>query len=274
MTQERTSTAQPIDVHGVRMVYSSGREPIEALSEIDLEVAAGEFVSVVGPSGCGKSTLLKIIAGLAQPTEGVVRVNSQTVDRPVTDIGIVFQEPVLLEWRRALANVMLQVEMRGLRGEGYRSRAEELLGLVGLRGFEDRYPHELSGGMQQRVAICRALVHDPPLLLMDEPFGALDALTREQIADDLQRIWLENRKTVIFVTHSVSEAVLLSDRIVVLSSRPGRITGTVSVKLPRPRSLAVRESADFAHTATEVYELLAAGGVRVERAVPGGEPGR
>jgi NitT/TauT family transport system ATP-binding protein len=263
MSQE-TATAQPIDVSALSMVYRSGREPVTALSDVDLAVGAGEFVSVVGPSGCGKSTLLKIVAGLVKPTGGAVRVNGEAVDRPLTDIGIVFQQPVLLEWRRTLANVMLQIEMRGLSRDRYRPRAEELLRGVGLAGFEDRYPHELSGGMQQRVAICRALVHDPPLLLMDEPFGALDALTREQIADDLQRLWLETKKTVVFVTHSVSEAVLLSDRIVVLSARPGRVTGIVDVDLPRPRSLAVRESAEFGRTATEVYELLAAGGVRVE----------
>lgn len=260
-----TSRAMSIDATDVAMVYRSGGAPIDALRSVDLQVKPGEFVSVIGPSGCGKSTLLKIIAGLVEPSGGTVRVGDRAVDSPVTDLGIVFQDAVLLEWRRAMANVMIQIEMRGLPKSDYADRASELLDLVGLDGFKDRYPYELSGGMQQRVAICRALVHDPPLLLMDEPFGALDALTRDQIGADLQRIWLDTQKTVVFVTHSVPEAVFLSDTIVVMSSRPGTILGVLPVELERPRSLSIRASAEFGKVTNDVYQLLAGSGAAEEQ---------
>ena len=209
----------------------AARRETHALERIDLAVRAGEFLAIVGPSGCGKSTLLRIVAGLNPPSTGEVRVAGRGVAGPQTDLGIVFQSPVLLDWRTALANVLIQVELRGMDPRAYRERAVRLLEQVGLKDFVDRYPHELSGGMRQRVAIARALIHDAPLLLMDEPFGALDALTREQMRLDLEALWLATRKTVLFITHSIDEAVLLADRVVVMSPRPGRIEQIMDIRL-------------------------------------------
>lgn len=223
---------------GVGMNYSTSRNYVNALTDISLTVPRGHFVSVVGPSGCGKSTLMMIAAGLRTCTAGTVLVDGSPVAGPQAATGIVFQNHTLLDWRTSLENVLLQVELRGLRKREYRDRAMELLRSVGLAGFEHRRPYELSGGMRQRVALCRALVHDPPVLLMDEPFGALDALTRDQMMLDLQTIWLERRKTVLFVTHSIPEAVFLSDRVVVMSPRPGRIDDLIDIDLPRPRTMA------------------------------------
>jgi NitT/TauT family transport system ATP-binding protein len=214
-----------VKIDRVRKVYETRGEPILALDECSLDLQPGEFVSVVGPSGCGKSTLMLILAGLLPATSGTITIGDTVVKGPYTDLGIVFQEPVLLEWRKVLGNILLQVELRrGVSKRRYIDRARELLELVGLEGFENRYPFELSGGMRQRVSICRALLHDPPLLLMDEPFGALDALTRDQLNLDLQSIWMGSGKTVMFVTHSISEAVFLSDRVVVFSGRPAMVT--------------------------------------------------
>jgi len=224
-------------------------------------VREGEFLSIVGPSGCGKSTLAMLIAGLMRPTSGVLAVAGRTVDRPQTSLGIVFQNPVLLAWRSALDNVLLQVEMRGQDPRRHRERALELLNSVGLEGFERRLPHELSGGMKQRVAICRALIHDPPLLLMDEPFGALDALTRDQMTLDIQSICARGGKTVLFITHSITEAVFLSDRIIVMTPRPGRVDTILDVKLPRPRRLAVRDDLQFTAHAREIRDRFMAHGV-------------
>mgnify|MGYP006271210267 CR=1 FL=1 len=237
-----------------------GRETV-ALQDVSLEIGRGEFVSIVGPSGCGKSTLMRIVAGLAAPDAGGVSVLGTPVDAPVTDLGIVFQSPVLLDWRDVLSNVLFQAEMRGLDPAAHRARALDLLRQVGLADFADRYPHELSGGMRQRAAIARALLHDPPLLLMDEPFGALDALTREQMRIDLEALWLSSRKTVVFITHSIDEAVLLSDRVVVMSPRPGRIERILEVGLPRPRGLGARRDPRFAELAQEVTDLFLARGV-------------
>jgi NitT/TauT family transport system ATP-binding protein len=256
--------ALPVELRAIRKLYQSKRGPVEALSEVNLDIEAGEFVSVVGPSGCGKSTMLMLVGGLARPTSGVVSVGGSAVERPITELGIVFQDAVLLEWRRALANVMLQIDLRRLDPAKYRGRALELLELVGLKGFEDRYPYELSGGMRQRVSLCRALVHDPPLLLMDEPFGALDALTRDQLMLDLQRIWIDARKTVLFITHSVPEAVFLSDRVVVMSARPGRILADIRIDLARPRALRIRESTQFNQFARQIFEVLMSNGVLEE----------
>jgi NitT/TauT family transport system ATP-binding protein len=234
---------------------------VRALDGVSFGLRAGEFVSIVGPSGCGKSTLVMLVAGLLAPTAGRVAIGGRTVDRPQTDLGIVFQSPVLLAWRRALDNVLLQLEMRDLPTAPARQRALDLLGSVGLAGFEQRFPHELSGGMRQRVSICRALIHDPPLLLMDEPFGALDALTRDQLALDLQRIWSGGRKTVLFITHSITEAVLLSDRVIVMTPRPGTIDTVLDVDLPRPRRLAIREDPRFAKLTRAIHERFLARGV-------------
>jgi NitT/TauT family transport system ATP-binding protein len=250
-----------IELLAVGKTYPAAGGVVQAVEEVSLEVSQGEFVSILGPSGCGKSTLLLMIAGLLPPSTGEIRVGGQPVRRPQTDVGIVFQSPVLLDWRTVIRNVLIQVEARGLDLAAYRPRAQALLRSVGLEGFEERYPFELSGGMRQRAAICRALIHDPPLLLMDEPFGALDALTREQMRLDIERLWLERRKTVLFITHSISEALLLSDRVVVMSPRPGRIDGIFPVDLPRPRRLDVQESARFAESLKRITELFLARGV-------------
>ncbi|HEV8306452.1 MAG TPA: ABC transporter ATP-binding protein [Methylomirabilota bacterium] len=254
--------AEPlIQLAGVTKTYAALDGLVAALEAVTLDVAAGEFVSILGPSGCGKSTLLLIIAGLLPASTGEVRLAGRPVTRPQTDIGIVFQNPVLLDWRTVIRNVLLQVESRSLDVATYRPKARALLHSVGLAGFEDKYPFELSGGMRQRTAICRALIHDPPLLLMDEPFGALDALTREQMRLDIERLWLETRKTVLFITHSIVEAVLLSDRVVVMSPRPGRVDGVFRIELPRPRHLAVQESAEFGRYLKAITDLFLARGV-------------
>src|SRR5437879_1152486 len=209
------------------MTYEAQSGPVEALRDIPFAVGRGEFVALVGPSGCGKSTLLRIVAGLRPPTAGDVTVNGSPVTRPIAQVGMVFQAPVLLKWRTVLDNVLLPAELAGLEAKRYRDRAHELLQLVGLGGFEAKLPRELSGGMQQRASLCRALLLDPPLLLMDEPFGALDAMTRDEMNLELLRVWGqgsgEERKTIVFVTHSIPEAVFLADRVIVMTSRPGRL---------------------------------------------------
>src|SRR5438067_5024543 len=231
--------ADVIAVKDLRKEYQTPRGSVVALEEIGFTVREGEFVAIVGPSGCGKSTLLKILAGLLPATRGEVRLRSLPVTGPRRDIGVVFQSPVLFPWRTVLENVLLPVDVQRLDRAKHRARALDLLALVGLSGFEERYPWELSGGMQQRVAITRSLIHNPALLLMDEPFGALDAMTRETMNLELQRIWLERRKTVLFVTHSIAEAVFLADRILVMTPRPGRLLDNVDVDLPRPRGPGV-----------------------------------
>ena len=216
-----------IELRRAGKTFQRGRTSTLALEAIDMVVAEGEFLAIVGPSGCGKSTLLRMVAGLHPATTGEVRVADRVVAGPQTNLGVVFQSPVLLDWRTALDNVLMQVELRGENPRAYRDRAIALLQQVGLGEFIDRYPYELSGGMRQRVAIARALIHDSPLLLMDEPFGALDALTREQMRLDLEALWLATRKTVLFITHSIDEAVLLADRVVVMSPRPGRVKAEI-----------------------------------------------
>jgi NitT/TauT family transport system ATP-binding protein len=255
----RTS-AKVIEVRRLIKRYGAGTNAVLALSDIDFSVADGEFMAVVGPSGCGKSTLLRILAGLLPATEGEVLLNGTPIKRPRKDIGVVFQSPVLFPWRTVLQNALLPADVQGLnRGEMTR-RARDLLKLVGLNEFENRYPRELSGGMQQRVALVRALIHDPSLLLMDEPFGALDAMTREQMNVELQRIWLERRKTVLFITHSTSEAVFLADRVLVMTSRPGRIQDAIEVELPRPRSLDIVNTEMFGVYVRRIRSALNAGG--------------
>lgn len=232
-----------IRVHEARKVYTSRkREPVTALEAVNLTVKQGEFVSLVGPSGCGKTTLLKMLSGLLPATDGSIDLGGTPVAGPRHDVGIVFQAPTLLPWRTIRDNVMLPVEIRRLDKDHFGRRATQLLEMVGLSGFEDRLPNELSGGMQQRAGICRALVHDPGVLLMDEPFGALDAMTREFMNIELLRIWKESGKTVVLVTHSIPEAVFLSDRVVVMSPRPGRVVDVVDVDLPRPRELSLMQT--------------------------------
>jgi NitT/TauT family transport system ATP-binding protein len=245
-----------IEVRGVAKTYYSADASLRALEPIDLAIAEQEFVSIVGPSGCGKSTLLMLLAGLLPPSEGDIVIQGQTVAGPYTNLGIVFQRDVLLDWRDALSNVLLQAELRDQDARAWEPRARELLALVGLDGMERKHPWELSGGMRQRVALCRALLHDPPLLLMDEPFGALDALTRDNLNVELQHIWSTSKKTVLFVTHSITEAIFLADRVVVMSPRPGRIVETLEVTLPRPRRLAVRETAEFGHYSQRIRGLF------------------
>jgi NitT/TauT family transport system ATP-binding protein len=226
-----------IAVQRLSKFYATRTEPVVALDSIDFAIDDGEFIAVVGPSGCGKSTLLKILAGLSPASSGTAFLRGTPIVGPRRDIGVVFQSPVLFPWRSVLDNVLLPADVQHLDRMQHERAARELLALVGLTGFEKRYPWELSGGMQQRVAIVRALIHDPALLLMDEPFGALDAMSREQMNLELQRIWLERRKTVVFITHSIAEAVFLADRVLVMTPRPGRIAEIVTVDLPRPRSL-------------------------------------
>ncbi len=233
-----------------------GRALVPALAGISLDIHAGEFVTIVGQSGCGKTTLLNILAGLIPRSSGAVSLRGRSVDGPSRDIGIVFQDPVLLPWRTVLNNVLLPAQVLGLDARASRDRAMALLKLGGLESFEDKYPHELSGGMRQRVAIARALVHDPSLLLMDEPFGALDAMTREFMNLELLRIWRQSGKTIVFITHSIPEAVFLADRVVVMSARPGRVQEIVSVELPRPRDLDIMASDEFGVYARKIRHLF------------------
>jgi len=233
---------QTVAVDRVRKVYASG---LEAIREVSFDVGPGEFVSVLGPSGCGKSTLLMMIAGLLSPSAGEIRVDGAAVRGPRREIGVVFQAPVLLPWRTVLDNVLLPIEMLRLPRGQYVERARELLRMVKIDDFAGKLPRELSGGMRQRASICRALIHDPALLLMDEPFSALDALTRDQMGLELLRIWERHKKTVVFVTHSIREAVFLSDRVMVMAQRPATITLEVDVKLARPRRLDIEESDEF-----------------------------
>jgi NitT/TauT family transport system ATP-binding protein len=248
--------ANLIEYDGVRKIYNSGNDEVVALEGVSFQVADGEFVTVVGRSGCGKSTLLKITSGLLPATAGAVRVGGAPVKGPLTNIGFVFQAPVLLAWRRALDNVLLQIEARGMDVAAYRRRALDLLELTGLKGFENKYPNELSGGMQQRVSISRALIHDPPLLLMDEPFGALDAITRDEMNLELLHIWQEAKKTVLFITHSIAEAVFLGDRVVVMTPRPGKVDDILTIDLPRPRATAMRDDPRFIEYVKKIRERL------------------
>jgi NitT/TauT family transport system ATP-binding protein len=246
-----------IHLDSVKKVYRTRGQDFLAVSEATFDVEQGELVSLVGPSGCGKTTLLKILAGLHGFDAGVVRIGSKTQPfDPAKDIGMVFQQPLLLKWRRIIDNVMLPTEILGLPQDAARKRAYELLDLVGLKGHEDKYPYELSGGMQQRASIARALVHDPKLILMDEPFGALDALTREKMNLELLRIWEEAKKTIIFVTHGITEAVFLGTRVVVLTAGPARMADNFQVDIPMPRTLDMRNTEKFGEYTRRIYRLL------------------
>ena len=235
----QTAARSLIALTDVAKTYRTRDGDVESLKPLTFEIGDGEFMAIVGPSGCGKSTLLKMVGGLLPVSQGRIALNGRDVRGPPDDVGFVFQAPVLLAWRTVLANVMLQIEMRHLPREKYLPKAHALLEMVGLGDFERKLPWQLSGGMQQRASICRALVHDPAVLLMDEPFGALDAMTRERMNLELQRIWYETRKTVLFITHSIPEAVFLADRVLVMTERPGAIAAIYEVPLPRPRSLGV-----------------------------------
>jgi NitT/TauT family transport system ATP-binding protein len=256
----RAVAREVIAIRHLSKVYGGRGGNVTALSDIDCTIGDGEFMSIVGPSGCGKSTLLKILAGLLQRSGGDALLNGTPIDGPRNDIGVVFQSPVLFPWRTVLGNVLLPVDVQKLGREKMQQRALDLLNLVGLKDFEHRYPWELSGGMQQRVALVRALIHDPALLLMDEPFGALDALTREAMNVELQRIWMESRKTVVFITHSTSEAVFLGDRVMVMTPRPGKVEDMLEIDLPRPRSLDVMTTEKFGTYVRRIRKSLNAGG--------------
>lgn len=254
-----TGPAAAVRLSDVSVRFRSKKRDVTAIGDVSLDVAPGEFVAIVGPSGCGKSTLLKLVAGLLTASSGEVLLGGEQVTGPRHDIGYVFQRAALLEWRSALRNILLQAEIRGMEPASARERADDLIGMTGLTGFEDAYPHELSGGMQQRVALCRALLHEPPVLLMDEPFGALDALTREQMNTELNRIWRTTGTTVLLVTHSISEAVYLADRVVVMSPRPGTVTEVIEVGLPAERDYSeTLGRPEFRAAAAHIRDLLGA----------------
>ncbi|HTJ94900.1 MAG TPA: ABC transporter ATP-binding protein [Pararobbsia sp.] len=248
-THGRSAPSSPgpalIELRNVTKSYRSAQGPMQALRPLDFDIREREFVSVVGPSGCGKSTLLKMVAGLEPISTGSMTLSGSPIRGPQKNVGIVFQSAVLLAWRNVLDNILLQAEMRRMPRREARARAMQLIEMAGLKGFEEKYPWQLSGGMQQRVSICRALLHEPSVLLMDEPFGALDAMTRESMNMELQRIWLESKKTVLLITHSIPEAVFLSDRVIVMSERPGGIAAIYDIDLPRPRALDVMASPAF-----------------------------
>ncbi len=257
------SAAEPVarevaqlEIRDLGLCYRSSRGPVQALKQVSMEVERGEFVSIVGPSGCGKSTLLKLVSGLIAPTEGEVRLGGERVAGCRSDVGLVFQKPTLLPWKTVLDNVLVPIRAMKRDVNAHRARALQLLDLVGLTEFVGNYPGELSGGMQQRVSIARGLAHDPSFLLMDEPFAALDALTREHMMVELQRIWTSSSKSVLFITHSIPEAVFLSDRILVLSNRPGRVVHEMRVPLPRPRTLDSMGEPEFNECTRELRQVF------------------
>ncbi|WP_309493353.1 ABC transporter ATP-binding protein [Candidatus Hecatella orcuttiae] len=252
------SAEELIEVKNLTKVYQSPRGDVLALEDVSFSVKKGEFICIVGRSGCGKSTLLNVISGLIPETSGEIRIAGKLLKGPQPNIGIVFQFPVLFPWRTVIKNIMLPLEVLKL-GKKYYEKIPELVKLVGLSGFENKYPHELSGGMQQRVSICMALIHDPLLLLMDEPFGALDALTRYEMNFELLRIWHETKKTILFITHNVEEAVFLADRVLVMTPRPGKIAKEIVIDLPRPRRLEHREEKKFSEYILDIHKLLGLG---------------
>jgi len=262
-TPVETSPSVPplLALEHVGKFYQTRRgQRIEALRDINLTVQPEQFITVLGPSGCGKSTLLKILAGLERRSSGAIHFNGANLEGPSREIGLVFQAPVLLAWRTVLDNVMLPIEVQRRDRAAHLDKAHTLLAMVGLEGFANRYPFELSGGMQQRVSICRALIHDPSFLLMDEPFGALDAMNRETMNLELLKIWKESRKTAMLVTHSIPEAVFLADRVVAMSPRPGRIIECIDINLPRPRTLDLFTSKAFGHYVTHIRQLFNSAG--------------
>lgn len=258
------AAAQPnhLSVRHLDLVYATSRGPLPALRDLTFGINKGEFVSILGPSGCGKSTLLKLASGLIAPTAGEISLAGRPVSGPRPDVGIVFQQPTLLPWRNVLNNVLVPIRARRTPNQDDRRQAEALLALVGLAPFAKHYPHELSGGMQQRVGLARGLVHDPELLLMDEPFAALDAMTRESMMDELQRIWLAAQKSVLFITHSIPEAVYLSDRVVVFGPRPARVLDELVIDLPRPRTvdtMATPAFTEYSHHLRSIFRKMEQG---------------
>jgi NitT/TauT family transport system ATP-binding protein len=251
---EYQSKGARIVVRDVTKTYPGKEQDVYALKPVSFEIEAGEFVSLIGPSGCGKSTLMLIVAGLLAQTAGEVRINDELLTKPLTDVGIVFQDHLLLDFRTAINNILLQTQVRNYPKEKARQEALRLLDQLGLKDAEDRYPNQLSGGMRQRVSLGRALIHEPSVLLMDEPFGALDAITRTQMRLDLERLWLKRRMTVLFITHSVEEAVGLSDRVIVMSPGPGEIVNEIKIDLPRPRPVDLGLEQAYVEYADLVFE--------------------
>jgi NitT/TauT family transport system ATP-binding protein len=249
-------TPAKLELRNISMQFSRRGQTFEALRDVSLQVEAGEFISIVGASGCGKTTLLRIVDGLRPPTRGEVWVDGRPVDRPGPDRGFVFQQDGLFPWRTIIDNVIFGLEVQGKSKGDARKRADTLLKLVGLNGFEQHFPHELSGGMRQRANLARALTIDPDVLLMDEPFASLDAQTREIMQSELLRIWRSNRKTVLFVTHQIDEAVYLADRVVVMTSRPGQVKAVVDVAIPRPRDLSVKRTPRFLELVDEIWKMI------------------
>jgi NitT/TauT family transport system ATP-binding protein len=250
-----------IELSGVKKVFDTGTSAVHAFGPVDLSIGEGEFISLLGPSGCGKSTLMLMVAGLLETSEGQIRINDVPVNGPQTDIGIMFQDNTLVPWRTVRGNIELQLELRGIEIAGHREKVTNLLQSVHLEDFAERFPYELSGGMQQRAAFCQAMVHDPKIMLLDEPLGKLDAMTRERIRTDLQSLWMQKRPTVVFITHSIDEAVQLSSRIAVITPRPGRIDTVIPIELPFPRDLKVKNSAAFMHHVRNIQEIFHGYGV-------------
>lgn len=249
-----TTAGSAIEIQGVSKTFGQGtKKPFRALDEVNIRIEPGEFVSVVGPSGCGKSTLMLMVAGLLDITNGAIKVDGEKVDKPITDVGIAFQDHLLLEFRTALENVTLHADIRGLAKADLEVKARKLFAQLKLEHAMDKYPRQLSGGMRQRVSLIRTLVHDPSVILMDEPFGALDALTRLQVRMDLEALWLRRRPTVLFITHSVEEAVGLSDRIFVMGPNPGRVVDEIKVDLPRPRPIVLGDAPEFSAFVDRIY---------------------
>ncbi len=256
MPEASEASGSSIEVRNLSKRFQTRAGHVDALAPIDFKINAGEFVSVVGPSGCGKSTLMLIVAGLLKPTSGDVFIKGEKLTKPLTDVGIVFQDHLLLDFRTAEKNILLQTQIRGQPAEASKKEARRLLHQLGLDVAGDRYPRQLSGGMRQRVSLARALIHDPPVLLMDEPFGALDAITRTQMRHDLEILWLEKRKTVLFITHGVEEAVGLSDRVVVMGPSPGRIVDEIKIELPRPRPVELGAEHTFVTYTDRIYSIF------------------
>ncbi len=245
-------------LNDISVAYPSRKGPVQALDRLDLVVQPSSFVCVLGPSGCGKSTLVKLVSGLLKPTTGSIAFDGAVTTGARDDVGVAFQQAALLPWKTAVENVLLPLRLKGHPSAAAREHAQAMLDLVGLSGFRDSYPHELSGGMQQRVSLARSLIRDPSVLVMDEPFSALDAMTRENMMIELQRIWLEKRPSVLFITHSIPEAVFLADRVLVMSGRPGRVIADITVDLPRPRTVETLASPSFVELSNELRKLFRA----------------
>jgi NitT/TauT family transport system ATP-binding protein len=251
-----TNGVVKLDLNSISKIYTQRGRPFAALKEVSLQIQAGEFISIVGASGCGKTTLLRIVDGLISPTRGSVFVDGKPATRPGPDRGFVFQQDALFPWRTVLDNIVFGLEVQGKPKREARARADRLIQLVGLGGFEQHFPHELSGGMRQRANLARALTIDPDILLMDEPFASLDAQTREIMQAELLRVWRSNRKTVLFVTHQIDEAVYLADRVVVMTSRPGQVKAVLDVNIVRPRDLSVKRTAEFLGLVDEIWKMI------------------